>query len=205
MARRRSAARATRAEPAVEQCELCSATVPPEHRHMLDVDARRLLCACRACSVLFDNASAGGRHYRLLPECVRALHPEPQAADLLWAELAIPVDLAFLFFDSAASRMVALYPGPMGATESQLPLGAWETFARESAALSAMQPDVEALLVNRTRGRSEHWIVPIDACYSLAGVIRTHWKGLGGGDVVWAELERFFTSLRGRALEERIS
>jgi hypothetical protein len=205
MARRRTTARTAGAESAAEQCELCSAAVPTEHRHLLDVEARRLICACRACSVLFDNASAGGRHYRLLPDRIRALHPDPQAADLFWAELAIPVDLAFLFFDTSANRMVALYPGPMGATESQLPLGAWETLARENAPLSAMQPDVEALLVNRTRDRSEHWIVPIDVCYSLAGVIRTHWKGLGGGDVVWAELERFFTSLRGRALEERIS
>jgi hypothetical protein len=32
-------------------------------------------------------------------------------------------------------------------------------------ALSALQPDVEALLVNRARGARQYFVVPIDACY----------------------------------------
>jgi hypothetical protein len=209
MARRRAVAEraaehaSTPAEQ-VEQCELCSAVVPSEHQHLLDVSARRLVCSCRACSMLFDGGSIGGRQYRLIPDRVRVLRTVTNA-DLFWAELAIPVDLAFFFFDTAAKRMVALYPGPMGATESQLTLAAWEEFAVANPVLRQLQPDVEALLVNRTRNRSEHWLVPIDACYTLAGVIRSHWKGLAGGEAVWTELERCFDGIRKRAEEVDIS
>ena len=38
-----------------EHCELCGEPIPHSHRHLLDLEARELLCACRPCSVLFDN------------------------------------------------------------------------------------------------------------------------------------------------------
>jgi len=182
----------------VEQCELCSAVVPSAHQHLLDTAARRLVCSCRACATLFADATIGGRSLRLVPSDVRELAGVTDD-DVFWAELAVPVDLAFFFFDTAAARTVAFYPSPMGATESQLSLDAWSRFAAANPALGSMRPDVEALLVNRTRQRKQHWIAPIDACYTLAGVIRTNWKGLGGGDDVWRELDRFFDDLRARA------
>jgi hypothetical protein len=204
MARRRGVADRAAAQnenAAVEQCELCSAVVPSEHQHLLDLSARRLVCSCRACSLLFADASIGGRSYRLIPDTVHRLD-RVENADVFWAELAVPVDLAFFFFDTVANRMVALYPGPMGATESQLSLAAWEQFATANPSLRSLAPDVEALLVNRTKQKREYWLVPIDACYTLAGVIRSHWRGLGGGDEVWHELDRFFEALRRRAVKE---
>jgi hypothetical protein len=51
---------------------------------------------------------------------------------------------------------------------------------------------VEALLVNRARGTRQHFLVPIDDCYRLAGLIRTRWRGLSGGEEVWKEIDRFF-------------
>jgi hypothetical protein len=196
-ARNSAAARASAKDSVFEQCELCSAIIPVAHQHLVDITARRIVCACRACSTLFDNASITGRQYRLVPEDVRLL-AEPKGADMLWAELAIPVDLAFFFFDSTLQRVVALYPGPMGVAECQLSLDAWEVFASANDALRNLRPDVEALLVNRTQDKRDHWLVPIDACYTLAGVIRSHWKGLGGGDDVWRELGRFFDALQAR-------
>jgi hypothetical protein len=59
---------------------------------------------------------------------------------------------------------------------------------------------VEALLVNRAQGARQQWIVPIDDCFRLVGVIRTHWRGLTGGKEVWQALPRFFEDLDG---EER--
>jgi hypothetical protein len=38
--------------------------------------------------------------------------------------------------------------------------------------------------------------VPIDECFRLVGLIRTHWRGLSGGTAVWAEIGRFFTALK---------
>ena len=43
------------------------------------------------------------------------------------------------------------------------------------------EPDVEALLVNRVGAVREYFIVPIDECYKLVGLIRLHWRGLSGG------------------------
>jgi hypothetical protein len=108
-----------------ERCELCGEPLPAEHRHLLDRRERRLLCACRACSLLFDRRAAGAGHYRLVPERRRRLE-EFMLDDATWEQLRIPVELAFFFHSSAVQRMVAFYPSPMGATESRLELAAWD-------------------------------------------------------------------------------
>jgi hypothetical protein len=184
-----------RAPDVEEQCELCSETISPRHRHLLDVRERRLLCACQACSILFDHSGAGGGHYRLLPD--RSYYVEDfELDDLVWQGFRIPVELAFFFYSSAAGRMTAFYPAPVGATESLLELETWEELAARNPVLGQLEPDVEALLVNRTRGAREHWLVPVDRCYALVGVIRTHWRGFGGGAEVWEEVDGFFAELR---------
>jgi len=183
----------------VERCELCGAAIADAHRHLLDMSARRLLCACRACSMLFAHGSVGQQQLRLVPEEIR--RPDGfEMDDATWAALAIPVDIAFFFLDTAARRTVALYPGALGVTESRLSLDAWHAIVRRNPVLAGLEPDVEALLVNRTRGAREQWLVPVDVCYQLAGLIRTHWKGLAGGEEVWRQLDLFFDDLRRRAL-----
>ena len=62
-----------------------------------------------------------------------------------------------------------------------------------------MEPDAEALLVDRARGARRCWIVPVDACYALVGLIRRRWHGLTGGTEVWKEIGAFFDALDGRA------
>ncbi len=181
-----------------ERCELCGEAIAPIHRHIVDLHARSLLCACRACTILFDRREAGGGHYRLVPE--RRLRLEGfQLDDLQWAAFRIPVDLAFFFRSSAVGRVAAVYPSPAGATESLLELEAWEELEEANPPLRELEDDVEALLVNRARGRRQHLLVPIDDCYALAGVMKTHWKGLAGGAEVWRELDSFFDRLREQA------
>jgi Family of unknown function (DUF5947) len=194
---------ATLADPD-EQCELCNAPLPSEHRHLLDVETRELLCACRACSLLFDRkaAGAGGTHYRLIPER-RLRLTDFELSDVAWERLRIPVDMAFFFHSSSAERVMAFYPGPMGATESRLELPAWRELEQDNPVLETLEPDVEALLVNRARGARSHWLVPVDDCYRLVAVIRTRWRGLTGGKDVWLELERFFADLNRQATTER--
>jgi Family of unknown function (DUF5947) len=182
-----------------ERCDLCGEPVAPRHRHLIDVENRRLLCACRACTILFDHSGAGGGHYRLLPETSRALVGF-ELDDALWRGLDIPVDLAFFFHSSPAGKVVAFYPAPAGATESLLPLEAWDDLVRRNPALEDLEPDVEALLVNRREGAREHWIVPVDRCYELVGVIRSHWTGFGGGAELWEQVEGFFDRLRREAV-----
>ena len=192
----RRAAREREAE--LERCELCSEPIAPEHRHLLDLASRELMCACRACALLFDRAGAGAGRYRLVPD--RRLRLDGFALDdLEWEELRLPVDLAFFFRSTAEQRVMAFYPGPMGATESLLGLEAWERLEDANPVLRTLEPDVEALLVNRARGARWHFIVPISDCYELAGVIRTRWRGLTGGREVWEEIGRFYDGLDRRA------
>ena len=193
---RAPASRQPESEP--ERCGLCGAPIPAEHRHILDLSSRELECACQACKVLFDRGAAGGGHFRLVPD--RRLRIEGfELDDVRWADLRIPVDMAFFFFNSQAEKVVAYYPSPMGPTESLLTLEAWDELEAANPVLRTLEPDVEALLVNRSRGQRQHFLVPIEDCYSLVGLIRTRWRGLTGGEEVWKEIEGFFDGLSEKA------
>jgi Fe-S cluster biogenesis protein NfuA len=197
----RLAARATREREAVqERCELCGAPVEEQHRHLLDLSRRELMCCCRACAILFAHRAAGGAggHYRLVPD--RRLQVDDlQLDDVAWAELRLPVDIAFFVRDGVGGRVQAFYPSPMGPTESLLGLGAWDELVAANPVLAGLRDDVEALLVDRARGARRQWLVPIDECYALVGVIRTNWRGLTGGREVWEEIGRFFEGLDRRS------
>jgi hypothetical protein len=194
LAQRSASARAA----SQERCELCGAPIPAEHRHLLDLSRRELMCTCRACSLLFASDAASAGHYRLVGD--RRLRLEDlELDDVAWADLRLPVDMAFFFRSSEAERVQAFYPSPMGPTESLLGLEAWSALEQANPVLATLEPDVEALLVNRVRGARGHWIVPIDDCYALVGLIRTRWRGLTGGAEVWGEIARFFEELDARA------
>jgi hypothetical protein len=64
--------------------------------------------------------------------------------------------------------------------------------------LNDLTADVEALLINRVQDTREHYIVPIDACYQLVGLIRVSWKGLSGGDEARQAIAEFFKELRAK-------
>ena len=177
---------------------MCGAPVAPEHRHLLDLRERRIMCACRACAILFDRRAASDGHFRLIPDR-RLRVADLELSDLMWEELRLPVELAFFFRSAADERVLAFYPSPMGPTESLLDLDAWAALEADNPVLAGLEPDVEALLVNRARGARGYWIVPIDECYTLVGLIRTRWRGLTGGREVWDEIGRFFERLDGRS------
>jgi Family of unknown function (DUF5947) len=181
-------------EPGRERCELCGAPIPAEHRHLLELATRELRCACRPCSLLFDSAAAAEGRHRLVGD--RRLRLDDLVLDdLTWEQLRLPVEVAFFFHNSAAGRVQAFYPSPMGPTESSLRLDAWDAVVAANPVLAGMAPDVEALLVNRARGARRSWLVPIDDCYRLVALIRTSWRGLTGGRDVWQALGRFFDDL----------
>ncbi|HEV7584549.1 MAG TPA: DUF5947 family protein [Solirubrobacteraceae bacterium] len=194
----------TRAAPRepLEHCELCSEPIEPEHRHLLDLEARRLLCACRACSILFDRPEGPTARYRLVPS--RRLRLDDFELDEpTWERLRLPVEMAFFFHSSAAGRVTAFYPSPMGATESRLEIDAWSELEAANPVLGGMAPDVEALLVDHSRGAWRQWLVPIEDCYRLVAVIRTKWRGFSGGKEVWVEIDGFFDRLEERARPHR--
>jgi hypothetical protein len=194
----RGAAAQAPPQPKLEQCEMCGEPIAADHRHLLDLESRELKCACRACTLLFDRRAAGGGHFRLVPD--RRLRVDDlELDDTRWADLAIPVDMAFFFHKSDEAKVVAYYPSPAGPTESLLELDAWEEIERDNPVLGSLEPDVEALLVNRARGVRKQYVVPIEDCYRLVGLIRTNWRGFSGGSEVWERIEAFFEELDGRS------
>jgi hypothetical protein len=175
-----------------ERCELCSVSLPPQHRHLLQTASRKIVCACDPCALRFQNV-IGGR-FKLVPRDAHVL-PNFQISDQEWEALALPINLAFFFYSTPSTKMTAMYPSPAGATESLLPLTAWKALATNNPELSEMLPDVEALLANRVGDKRAYFIAPIDKCYELVGTIRKHWKGLSGGEEVWREIDEFFKRL----------
>jgi len=161
--------------PAEERCDMCAAAIGAGHAHLVDLHNRALMCACRACYLLFTDEHADLR-YRAVPD--RYLSFDDPELD----ESQIPVGLAFLFRNSVQDRMVAFYPGPAGATESELPLPAWNRMVARDPRLAVLRPDVEALLLRRPGpGTASCHLVPIDACYELVGQLRSRWRGFDGG------------------------
>jgi hypothetical protein len=138
--------------------------------------------------------------YRRVPQAIRSL-PDFRLSDAQWEGLLIPINLAFFYRPqdkeeaNAAGRIIAVYPSPAGPVESLLGLDAWQTIVDDNSPLGDLQAEVEALLVNRLSGQHRYYLVPIDQCYRLSGLIRLHWRGLSGGSEVWEEVARFFDRL----------
>jgi Family of unknown function (DUF5947) len=179
----------SRRAASAERCELCSEPLPAGHAHMLDRERDELLCACHACTLLFDRQGAGGARYRLLPDrCI------PVDTDASPQGLGVPVGLAF-FVRRRDGVVVAHYPSPAGATRWEVDPEAWRAAVERAPILERMEPDVEAFLVSTMRGASERWLVPIDDCYRLVALVRREWRGLSGGREVWNKIQEFFTEL----------
>jgi hypothetical protein len=176
----------------VEVCELCATPIGPGHQHLLELEKRQVTCACDPCAILFGGNTR--QRYRRIPRDVRRLH-DFVMDDLEWDSLLIPINLAFFVYNSAAGRVVAQYPSPGGAMESSLDLEYWDAIVERNPVLKKLEPDVEALLVNRISSLPQYYRAPIDQCFRLVGIIRTQWRGLSGGSDVWAEIDRFFLQL----------
>ncbi len=176
----------------VKHCELCAAPLTPLHQHLLELEKRRVDCACDACAVLFGGNSA--QRYRRIPRDVRALR-DFAMDDQEWESLLTPINMAFFFYSSLVGRVVANYPSPGGAMESSLDLEYWASIVERNPVLNKLEPDVEALLVNRIANPAQYYRAPIDQCFRLVGIIRTHWRGLSGGSDVWKQIDGFFQQL----------
>lgn len=190
---------AGRRAPRPEVCELCGVAVAEDaHRHLVEVEKRSLVCACTACALLFDRPGAGGGRFRLVPRRYLA-DPGHPLDDGAWELLQIPVGVAFFFRNASLDRLVALYPSPAGATESELDPETWQTVLGAGRLAALLEPDVEALLLRRAEGRTECYLVPIDVCYELVGRMRMLWTGFDGGAEARAALQTFFEGVERRA------
>jgi hypothetical protein len=182
-----------------EYCDLCRTRLPDDHRHLLHLVERRIVCACEACWALHS----GDPEYR--PTGMRTVWLDGfDCDDEMWGRFQIPIGLAFLMRSTVSDGVVAFYPSPAGATESELDLEAWGELVARNPALERLDPDGEALIVNRLSEPPQYVIAPIDDCYRLVGLIKTRWEGISGGDALQQAVPQFFAALRertGRAQE----
>src|SRR5215813_11033108 len=105
----------------VEQCEFCSSIINSSHRHLLEIETRKVVCVCEPCALRFEN---GIGRWKLIPRDAIAL-PQFNLTDGEWEGFALPINLAFFFKSTPASKVIAMYPSPAGPTESLLSLADW--------------------------------------------------------------------------------
>ncbi len=190
-----------------EVCEMCGEVIAEAHSHVANLRERRLLCTCRACYLLFTRDGAGRNRLRAVPERYEHLTDFTFTQEQ-WTGLAIPVDLVFFFQqtdEDETTAAVACYPSPAGATESLLDLATWAEVGAANPDITLI-PDVEAVLVRRHDDATfDCYLVPIDACYELVGIVRQHWVGFQGGAEVWSRIDDFFGTVGSRCRPARRS
>jgi hypothetical protein len=177
-----------------ERCDLCGSTIPEDHRHLLQLEERRIDCACEPCFAM----RSGDAEYR--PTGTRVLWLEDfELSEEVWAGFQIPIGLAFVLRSSGIDRVVALYPSPAGATECELYLESWNELVATNPVLGDLERDSEALVINRLAEPPQYAIAPIDDCYRLVGIVKLSWEGISGGPDLQKAIAGFFTELYDRA------
>jgi len=180
---------------AAEWCDLCRTSIPGDHRHLLHLVERRIECVCESCWAL----RSGDPEYRPTGNRTEWL-PDIRMPDDVWASFQIPIGLAFFMDSTTAGCVVALYPSPAGATESELHFASWSRMVELNPVLEGLEPDIEGLIVNRMSDPPAYAIAPIDRCYALTGTIKAHWEGLSGGAKVQEAVTAFFDGLHAEAV-----
>jgi hypothetical protein len=173
-------------------CDLCGTSMSEEHRHLLQLEERSIVCVCESCWAL----RSGDAEFR--PTGSRVLWlDELDLPEDLWARLRIPIGLAF--FLRTGGGVVAFYPSPAGATESELDLGVWEDLEARNSVLGELEPDAEVLIVDRISEPHRAAIAPTDKAYELVGLVKSKWEGISGGSELEGAIDGFFDKLRERA------
>jgi Fe-S cluster biogenesis protein NfuA len=176
-------------------CELCPVGLGDNHRHLLHLTERRIICVCETCW----SVHSGDPEYR--PTGGRTVWLEDFVLDdEAWSGFQIPIGLAFMLHSSLTDDMVTLYPSPAGVTEAELDTLAWARMTSDNPILHDLVPDAEALIISRLGGRPQYAIAPLDECYRLVGMIKERWSGISGGPELTATVAEFFDGLRGVAV-----
>jgi hypothetical protein len=182
------------AAAAEEHCDLCGKTLDHDHRHLLHLVDRRILCTCESCLAL------RGGDPELRPTGTRTLWLDDfDLSDEIWASFGVPIGLAFFIDSSVTGTVVALYPSPVGATESELEMETWRELRKQNPVLMGLESDAEGLIVNRMADPAQYAIAPIDDCYRLVGLVKVSWEGISGGSGLERAIAAFFDELQERA------
>jgi hypothetical protein len=166
----------------VEECELCAEAISVEHEHLLEPDARRVFCACGGCARLLaaghhekhDDAPSqnGARYLRVERRALRLT--ELDFDDAVWAELGVPVGLAFFTMRRRTGEVLATFPGRAGLIESFVPLRAYRELERRFPVLKSIAPDIPL-------GQIIRGIIPFVVLMLAAVVLICLFPGIANG------------------------
>jgi len=155
----------------IELCELCAAPLRENHDHLLDARARKAVCSCPACALLFpDVADAAARYVRLQSHFTTLGEAELSEVDL--ELLGVPVQLVVLCPSALHDALFMLYPSAAGAVEGRAPFGAWRALVTRHIALETVQVDHDALVVDLRTGERAVLHVSLDVAYELLGSLQ---------------------------------
>ena len=162
---------------------------PAEHRH-LRRPPRAASCCARAGRARCSStaAAAGGGHLRLVPTPARA--GRLRARRRGWDRAADPGRHGVLLPQHARRGGSSPSTRARWAPRSRCSSSTPGRSSRRATPCSASSSPTSRRCWSAARAAcAEHWLVPIDDCYELVGVIRTRWRGFGGGEEVWEEID----------------
>ena len=110
--------------------------------------------------------------------------------DAQWDALMIPIGIAFFSRSSRSNRVWLSIRARRGRWNRCLSLETWDEIEQRKSDIAHDGSDVEGLLVYRVGTAREYYIIPIDECFKLIGIIRLKWKGFSGGMEVWQEIAK---------------
>jgi len=170
----------------VERCDGCGSDLPAEHEHLVEADGRALRCACAACAV-----TPAAPWKRVRPRVTRL--PALRLTDVMWSGLGVPIGLAF--FVRRAGGVLAFYPSPAGVIESPVAPEAWAAVVTDNPDLDDLEAGHRDAARQPARRRARTLSRLGRPRLRLAGLVRLHWRGLGGGPALATALRRFFEEL----------
>ena len=155
-----------------EQCDLCGKPIDHDHRHLLHLVDRRILCTCESCW----RCAAGDPELR--PTGTRTVWLDDfDLPDEIWASFGIPIGLAFFIDSSGHRRRGRALSEPRGGDRVGDRAETWNRLRTLNPVLMGLEPDAEALIVNRMVDPPQHAIAPIDECYRLVGLVKVTGRG----------------------------
>lgn len=188
---------ATRA--AAEHCEMCASPLAgAQQRHLLDLVHHTFLSICNACALAFGPRGANAGTYRLVPTRHLALL-DFQDTGALWAGSEQAEKIAYVLRSSEAGRVLVLSLDPAGVRESLFDLECWRMLLNANPLLDSLEPDVEALLINRIERLPASYIVPIDTCSRLLGLLERCQQSQEGDQAIWKVAGAFFADIQAEA------
>jgi hypothetical protein len=153
------------------------------------------VCACEACWALYS----GDAEYRPTGcgRCgwINASTVTPRRG----RAFQIPIGLAFFMRSTVTGGVVAFYPSPAGATESELSLDVLGRAGRAQPVLEHLDPMPRRSSSTAPPSPTSTRSLPIDDCYALVGLIKSRWEGISGGAAIEQAVPEFFEAIRARS------